>query len=70
MKKFTFKVQGEGAGMEVVLTVLAFIEGRQAVAGLQGQLFQLVGHRLALRAGRQQPQHRRVPLGLHLLTEG
>lgn len=56
--------------MEVVLTVLALVERRQVVAGLQGQLLQLVGHRLALRAGRRQPRQPRVPPGLHLLTEG
>lgn len=58
--------------IQPLLTVLAFVEGWQVLGGLQRQFLQLVGHRLTLWTGNQQPQHPCItlyiqqPLRLHL----
>lgn len=58
------KQQSKGRTAPAALTVLALIERRQAVTGLQGQLLELVCHCFAVRAGGETWQGSRVVLSI------
>lgn len=58
------KQQSKGRTAPVALTILALIERRQALAGLQGQLLKLVCHCFAVRAGGETWQGSRVVLSI------